>query len=273
VTREKKFPWFRLYAEFAKDPKVQIMPEVMQRRLIMIFCLRCSNELVTLQDDEIAHALRINEQELAETKALFLRKNFINEDWDVLKWDERQFVSDSSAERVARHRAKQKELTNADVTLQSRPANALDTDTDTDKKKKPLAQIPSGFSRFWAAYPKKKSKGDAERAFKTIKPSEQLLETMLQAIERAKTSVDWLKEGGQFIPYPASWLRAKGWEDSDLGGGLTLAPTGEVKPWWKSVAGITAKGKELGLVQTEDVFAHFRDRVYRAAGSGPWLQN
>jgi hypothetical protein len=36
---------------------------------------------------------------------------------------------------------------------------------------------------------------------------------MLLAIERAKTSKDWTKDGGQYIPYPATWLRAKGWED------------------------------------------------------------
>ena len=34
------------------------MSEAMQRRLVMLLCLRCSNALVTLQDDEIAFALR-----------------------------------------------------------------------------------------------------------------------------------------------------------------------------------------------------------------------
>lgn len=69
------------------------------------------------------------------------------------------------------------------------------------------------FARFWSAYPKKKSKGDAEKAFKAIKPDEQLVATMIATIERAKKSEDWLKEGGKYIPYPATWLRAKGWED------------------------------------------------------------
>lgn len=32
-------------------------------------------------------------------------------------------------------------------------------------------------------------------------------------IERAMTSEDWQKEGGKFIPYPATWLGARGWED------------------------------------------------------------
>lgn len=84
----------------------------------------------------------------------------------------------------------------------------------------------ASFERFWEAYPKKKSKGDAEKAFKAIKPSEQLLETMISKIEKAKTSADWQKEGGKFIPYPAKWLRAKGWED------VISSATGEDRWSW-----------------------------------------
>lgn len=69
------------------------------------------------------------------------------------------------------------------------------------------------FDRFWAAYPRKASKGRAERAFATINPDEQLVGRMCAAIERAKTSDQWRKDGGKFVPHPATWLGAKGWED------------------------------------------------------------
>jgi len=36
---------------------------------------------------------------------------------------------------------------------------------------------------------------------------------IIQSLEQAKTSVDWTKEKGKYIPYPATWLNAKGWED------------------------------------------------------------
>jgi hypothetical protein len=42
-------PWFRMYSEFAHDPKVQMMTEVMQRRYIMLMCMRCSNAIVTVR--------------------------------------------------------------------------------------------------------------------------------------------------------------------------------------------------------------------------------
>ena len=77
----------------------------------------------------------------------------------------------------------------------------------------PNQPSPQDFERFWEAYPKKKSKGQAEKAWQKISLSEQLLETILSVIEIAKTSEDWQKENGKYIPYPATWLNAKGWLD------------------------------------------------------------
>lgn len=133
--------WFRMYSEFASDPKVQSMSEAMQRRLMMLFCLRCSNTLVTLQDDEIAFALRISNEELAETKVLFIRKGFINEAWEIGNWDKRQFVSDSSATRVARHRSRRKEEEIQECNVTVTPQNRTDTEQiqNRTEKKKPVA--------------------------------------------------------------------------------------------------------------------------------------
>ena len=139
-------PWFRMYSEFSHDPKVQMLPEAMQRRYVMVMCLRCSDALVTLHETELAFQLRITDAELAETKALFITKGFIDSDWNLLNWEKRQFASDTSKARVAKHRAlsksKQKPLGNGKVTLQKRQANALDTDTDTDTEKKKEGVTP-----------------------------------------------------------------------------------------------------------------------------------
>jgi hypothetical protein len=83
------------------------------------------------------------------------------------------------------------------------------------------------FEAFWHAYPKKKSRGDAEQAFRVLNPDEQLVETMISTIRRARTSVDWTKERGKYIPYPAKWLRAKGWLDSEVEVDPVLAPFSE----------------------------------------------
>ncbi|MDR1246113.1 MAG: hypothetical protein LBK57_03695 [Clostridiales Family XIII bacterium] len=69
------------------------------------------------------------------------------------------------------------------------------------------------FKEFWKAYPKKKSKGQAERTWKKLKADDALLAEMFKAIERTKQSRDWKEDGGKYIPHPATWLNARGWED------------------------------------------------------------
>lgn len=129
-------PWFRMYSEFATDPKVQMMSEADQRRFLMLLCLRCSNGDVTLQDDEIAFQLRITVDEWTQTKSTFLSKGLINEHNQPTAWDRRQFISDSSAERVRRHRAKKKQEAKRACNVTATPP---DTDTDTDTEDKAAA--------------------------------------------------------------------------------------------------------------------------------------
>ena len=82
----------------------------MQRRLLMLFCLRCSNVLATLQPDELAFALHISIDELSDAKTLFLQKGFIDDQWNLINWDKRQFNSDSSTARSRKHREAKKEF-------------------------------------------------------------------------------------------------------------------------------------------------------------------
>lgn len=81
------------------------------------------------------------------------------------------------------------------------------------REEKSREEIYAQFEKFWNIYPKKKSKGKAEKAFFKIHPDERLLIIMLTVIGQAKKTEDWMKDNGKFIPYPASWLNAKGWED------------------------------------------------------------
>ena len=130
--------WFRMYSEFAVDPKVQMLSEADQRRLTMILCLRCNGN-VTLHDDEIAFQLRISNDEWQTSKEIFVSKGFIDSSNKVLNWDKRQFVTDSSAARVSKHRAAKREavttsgdhVTKCNVTV-TPPDTDTDTDTDTD---------------------------------------------------------------------------------------------------------------------------------------------
>lgn len=83
-----------------------------------------------------------------------------------------------------------------------------------------LAEIR--FAAFWDAYPKKRAKKTALRAWKKLNPDAELFDKIMAAVERQKQSVDWMKENGQYIPYPATWLNGGCWDD--IMSGDTVAP-------------------------------------------------
>ncbi len=67
------------------------------------------------------------------------------------------------------------------------------------------------FNIFWEKYPKKRDKERALCAFLRIKPSEELFEQIMNALEIQKRCAQW--QDNQYIPYPATWLNGKRWED------------------------------------------------------------
>lgn len=89
-----------------------------------------------------------------------------------------------------------------------------------------LATTSEGFERFWSAYPRKVSKGRAQKAWAKLRPSEQLVQAIIAGIGRAKTSAQWSRDGGQYIPHPATWLNDRGWEDEHS---ATASVSGQ---WW-----------------------------------------
>jgi hypothetical protein len=127
--------WFRMYSEFATDPKVQMLSEADQRRYMMLLCLRCSNGDVTLQDAECAFQMRISESEYAATKAVLIARGLIDEANQPTAWDRRQYVSDTSKSRVSKHRERKrqepKRVCNVTVTA---PETDTEADTDTENK-------------------------------------------------------------------------------------------------------------------------------------------
>jgi hypothetical protein len=78
-------------------------------------------------------------------------------------------------------------------------------------------ETDTGFERFWAAYPRKEAKKDAQKAWKKLKPEPELIETILQAVERQKQTAQWQKDGGRFVPLPTTYLRGERWTD-EIGG-------------------------------------------------------
>lgn len=85
----------------------------------------------------------------------------------------------------------------------------------------------SGFDEFWAVYPNKRDKSKARELWQKLAPNEALKKQIIAAVKQQAKSEEWTKDGGQFVPYPSTWLRRKRWEDeqtiptiAESGGGV-----------------------------------------------------
>jgi len=154
----------------------------------------------------------------------------------IINWDKHQNIEgldkirDQNKLRQQRFKNKQKALPEVtEVTLPVTLSNAteLELDIELDKSKKKNIS-PEAFNRFWDKYPKKKSKGQARITWNKIKPSNELINTIMAGLDRAMISFDWTKESSKYIPYPSTWLNAEGWEDEHANTGNLQRKTGSV---------------------------------------------
>lgn len=109
------------------------------------------------------------------------------------------------------------------------PSQEVRKENEKKKRKNTAQASPSltAFDQFWAAYPRKVGKPAAQRMWKKtwmvhaeaegIDPSKPwLMDRILAGLERWKQTEQWQKEGGQFIPHPATFLNQRRWEDDPL---------------------------------------------------------
>lgn len=120
------------------------------------------------------------------------------------------------------------------LSLGEREGTDADGEKDTEKgaKASPAADGTEGgekdkeevrFLRFWEVYPRKLGKSEARRVFQRLPPSEEFLGELCRAVGVWKASSQWAKENGQFIPYPATFLKRRLWEDLPETGGSAPA--------------------------------------------------
>lgn len=79
-----------------------------------------------------------------------------------------------------------------------------------------LDNIHEGFSRFWGHYPRRVAKADAWKAWQQLRPDAALVERMIAALVWQCQTDDWIREGGRYVPYAASWIRGERWTDEPV---------------------------------------------------------
>ena len=185
-------PWVKLHRELLNDKQFMCLP-VASKALAPLLWLLASESKTGEFDgsiDELVFRLRFTTKEVEAGLKPLIDKGF--------------FLSASGVL--------------ADCLQGARP------ETEERERQKQLAlDVKLGFVEFWKCYPKKIAKPNAEKAWMKIAPDVDLTKRIIHAISAQKL----LEREEQFIPYPASWLNARRWED-----GLD-SPANGLKYWQK----------------------------------------
>jgi hypothetical protein len=78
-------------------------------------------------------------------------------------------------------------------------------------KKQIRKEAERAFASFWNEYPRKVGKKAALKAYMKVPATERA--NILSALRLHKHSEQWQKDGGKFVPYPATWLNGERWDD------------------------------------------------------------
>ena len=176
------------YRRLASKEEAQEANAERQRR----FKSRTNNAKVTADNGEVTA-----ERDIAEAEAEVLRS-----------------ASDADADEERRE-AKTTVPPNPSVVPPSLPPEAEESvvpPSGVEVLEKKSAE-DERFDQFWAAYPRRQGKADARKAWRTMRKQLPELNAITDAIQNQKRSQQWTKDGGQFIPYPAVWLRGGRWAD------------------------------------------------------------
>ncbi|MES2463487.1 MAG: hypothetical protein V4671_23180 [Armatimonadota bacterium] len=131
--------WFRLHDEIAHDPKLRLsFPPAERWKWVCLLCLANKQKkrgVLAMPEDEIALDLDLSEEEWAAFLAKLEKRKMVHRDGEklvVTNWGSRQYdypsaAPEATAERVARHRAKKR-----DVTDSNEPGNELSREESRD---------------------------------------------------------------------------------------------------------------------------------------------
>lgn len=107
--------------------------------------------------------------------------------------------------------------------------NKTSKQTTSARAKVHSADLPEGFAEFWELYPKKTAKVTAAKSWrsKRLDGDDDLRVKVMAALAVHRELPSWKKDGGQYIPNPATWLNQERWNDE-----VGRAAAANLDRWW-----------------------------------------
>lgn len=232
--------WLRLWHDMPTDPKWRTIARVSGQPIALVQAVylhllvdasrNVTRGHATVTAEDLASALDVTDEQIESVMAAMQGR--VIDGQAITGWDRRQpkredgGSPETGAKSAAQRKREQRQREREDASHgashdESRSVTQCHAREDKDKeesKEQKHTPIPpkgaaTGFAEFWSAYPLKKAKATAEKAWAKLKPSADLQAAILSAIAAHKLSADWQRDGGQYIPHPTTWLNQRRWED------------------------------------------------------------
>ena len=248
--------WFRLYVEVAHSRKIQNLPPELFKFWINLMCLAKANAGVLPSVEDISWTLRLDLDDASGKLEQLKARNLVDvTDFGLAMhdWDEHQFDSDSSTERVREWRKRkavtlQKQKKKQDATLHATLLKQRVTGNETLERQSraeqrreenmcilsqselpPIAvkSPPNGggkaswkkakFEEFWSVVWAKKARGNAQPVFERHAKSPEIADQIIAAAKKQGPGIIRnAAKNGHTPVFPATWLNGQRWLDEDL---------------------------------------------------------
>lgn len=246
----KKYYWLKLKDDFFRDKRIKKLRRIAGGDTYTVIYLKLqllsikNNGVLIYEgiEDTFAEELALDLDEDVENvkvTLMFLQSNGMIEETEQNHFLMTETIKcigseSTSAERVRKHREQKKlkalqcntPVTDGNTEKEKEKEKELEEDTEIEPEALPpiggvsvsnqaevLSYEEAAFNEFWSAYPKKVNKKGCYKSFCKIKGLKNEMPLIMAALERFKASKGWLKDNGQFIPHPTTWLNQERWKD------------------------------------------------------------
>jgi hypothetical protein len=228
--KDRSPPWIKLHKKLLDNYEFQCLPVASRALAPMLWLLASDHDRgeIDAAPKKLAFRLRMTEREVTDALKPLIDNGFFMD-----------IQSDSNA-----------------LADDKQPA-----DLEREKRREEKEKKARDFEAFWAAYPRKEAKKDAETAWQQVTVP---VEVLVAAIEAKRRSEDWTKAKGQFIPLPATWLRGKRWEDQAPTVGVTVPAPANADAALQKIKADAAKAAPPSL-ETLERMAQIRKSIPQGA--------
>jgi predicted phage replisome organizer len=236
--------WIKIVVDIFDDEKIKLIEVIPDGYKIIVAWLKllclagksCSSGVLIMND-----RVHFNDEMLAtlfrmplSTVRLALRTfqefgmiEIIDDTITIPNWAKHQSIDKIEAKNeyqrkyMAGYRAKQEQIvsgseSNGKTNCKTNSETNVSPIEDRGKNKnKNITYSPSDelFEEFYKLYPKHMGKENARKSWSKIEMTDELFETIKAKVVAFSKTESWTKDGGKFVPYPATWLNQRRWED------------------------------------------------------------